>query len=84
LPTNKTKLNGHEYDVDQKFIDTITSRVNSRLLKSRSDRVMTDDILVKSELLRLYGPGIEKKPWFKDFIIAYCASNKIRCRVELL
>lgn len=80
---SKVTLNNHEYEgVQDKFLDGISSRLSTRLLQQRANRIVVDQLAVVSELERLYGQGLKQKPWYKDFVMQFCRDRKIPCRKE--
>jgi hypothetical protein len=78
-------LNGTEHsDVNSEFLDGITRRLSSAILRQRSNRIDMDYLLVVTELERLYGRGLKSKPWYKDYVMQFCRDRKIPCRRENL
>lgn len=80
----KVRINNNEHEVDPKFLETITSRLSTRLASTRSQRISVDTLTIKSELDRLYGQGLAQKPWYRDFVVQFCRDRKIHCNVAIL
>ena len=81
---SKVKLNNKDHDVDPKFIEAVTTRLSSRLSKIRSDRIQIDTTSISGELGRMYGSGLQQKPWYKDFIMQFCMDRRIPCDIRNL
>ena len=78
MPT--IKLNGNPHDVQPVMIETITSRLNARLLRARNENHLAiDDHAVIGELNRLYS-SIHLKPWYHDFVVQFCKDRRIALR----
>ena len=78
----KVTLNKKDHDVDPKFIDALNVRLSSRLSKIRADRINIDTLAITGELGRLYGAGLQQKPWYKDFIMQFCMDRRIPCDIR--
>jgi hypothetical protein len=82
----KVILNKKEYtDLDPKFIDSITNNLSNRLMKAtNATRIGVDSLAVTSEMSRMYGQAVKQKPWYKDFVLEFCAGRKIPCDIRSL
>jgi hypothetical protein len=81
---SKVVLNSIEYEgVEPRFLDAISGRLSILLHRKRTiDRMPADQILVTSELDRMYGPGLKLKSWYRDYVVQFCRDRKIPCRKE--